>query len=141
MKRDGILNEHINLIISRLGHTDLLAISDCGLPIPDGVLRVDISLVKGIPSFKEVVKAISEELVIERAFIAQEMRQRNTGCYDSLLGLLPGIEIVELPHEELKKNASQGQGGHQDGRSDTLCQCDSRVGGEFLAWRTPCWWR
>jgi D-ribose pyranase len=103
MKRDGILNEHINLIISRLGHTDLLAISDCGLPIPDGVLRVDISLVKGIPSFKEVVKAISEELVIERAFIAQEMRQRNTGCYDSLLGLLPGIEIVELPHEELKK--------------------------------------
>jgi D-ribose pyranase len=103
MKRDGILNEHINLIISRLGHTDLLAISDCGLPIPDGVLRVDISLVKGIPSFKEVVKAISEELVIERAFIAQEMRQRNTGCYDSLLGLLPGIEIVELPHEELKR--------------------------------------
>lgn len=103
MKRDGILNEHINLIISRLGHTDLLAISDCGLPIPDGVLRIDISLVKGIPSFKEVVKAVSNELVVERAFIAQEMRERNAACYDSLLGLLPGIEIVELPHEELKR--------------------------------------
>lgn len=103
MKRDGILNEHINLIISRLGHTDLLAISDCGLPIPDGVLRIDISLVKGIPSFKEVVKAVSNELVVERAFIAREMRERNAACYDSLLGLLPGIEIVELPHEELKR--------------------------------------
>lgn len=103
MKRDGILNEHINLIISRLGHTDLLAISDCGLPIPDGVLRVDISLVKGVPSFKEVVKAVSDELVIERAFIAQEMRGRNAACYNFLLGLFPGIEIVELPHEELKR--------------------------------------
>ncbi len=103
MKRDGILNEHINLIISRLGHTDLLAISDCGLPIPDGVLRVDISLVKGVPGFKEVVRAVSDELVIERAFIAQEMRGRNAACYNFLLGLFPGIEIVELPHEELKR--------------------------------------
>lgn len=107
MKRDGILNEHINLIISRLGHTDLLAISDCGLPIPEGVLRVDISLVKGIPSFREVVKAVSNELVVERAFIAREMRERNVECYDFLLGLLPGIEIVEIPHEELKKMLSK----------------------------------
>jgi len=102
MKRDGILNEHINSVISRLGHTDLLAIGDCGLPIPDGILRIDISLVKGIPSFKDVVEAVSGELVVERIFIAQEMRQGNPACYNLLFEQFAGIEIVELPHEELK---------------------------------------
>jgi len=107
MKRDGILNEHINSAISRLGHTDLLAISDCGLPIPEGVLRIDISLIKGIPSFKDVVRAVADELVVERLFIAREMRQRNPICYNFLSERFSGIEIVELPHEELKKMLPQ----------------------------------
>ena len=103
MKKEGILNEHINLAISRLGHTDLLGVSDCGLPIPYGVPRIDISLVKGIPSFKDTVKALSNELVVEKIFVAQEMREKNTKNYTFLVEQFPNTEFVQIPHEELKK--------------------------------------
>jgi len=103
MKRKGILNELVNLAISRLGHTDLLGVCDCGLPIPYGVPRIDISLVRGIPSFKDVVEALSDELVIERIFIAREMREKNAKNYEVLTARFPDVEIVEISHEELKK--------------------------------------
>ncbi|OIK13057.1 hypothetical protein BIV60_14710 [Bacillus sp. MUM 116] len=37
MKRYGILNSHISKILTDLGHTDYIVISDKGLPIPEGV--------------------------------------------------------------------------------------------------------
>lgn len=103
MKKDGILNEHINAAVSRLGHTDLLAISDCGLPIPEGTFRIDIALVKGIPSFEDVVSSLADELVVARIFIAHEMKQENLHCYEFLARQFPKAEIVEVPHEELKE--------------------------------------
>ena len=42
MKKQGILNAQMNRILASLGHTDLLVIGDCGLPIPAGVERVDL---------------------------------------------------------------------------------------------------
>lgn len=102
MKRKGILNEHINSVISRLGHTDLLAVGDCGLPIPKGVPRIDISLVRGIPRFEDVIASLADELVVSRVFIAQEMRDENPDCYRFLARQFPGIEIKEITHEKLK---------------------------------------
>ena len=39
MKRAGILNSEISRVLSYLGHTDCIAIGDCGLPIPDETER------------------------------------------------------------------------------------------------------
>lgn len=44
MKRHGILNSHISKVLTDLGHTDMVVIADAGLPIPDGVPRIDLSL-------------------------------------------------------------------------------------------------
>lgn len=103
MRKNGILNEHINRIIASLGHTETIAIGDCGLPIPNGPERVDISLVRGIPSFKDVVSAISSEMIIEKIYIAQEMKAKNGACYEFLTDHFHQIEVVEIPHEELKE--------------------------------------
>lgn len=102
MKKQGILNEHINCAVSRLGHTDLLVVADCGLPIPEESFRIDIALVKGIPSFEDVVVSLANELVVARIFVAREMRQMNSSSYRFLVEQFPKIEIVEIPHEELK---------------------------------------
>ncbi|MDU5199377.1 MAG: RbsD/FucU domain-containing protein [Veillonella sp.] len=37
MQRHGILNSHIAKVLADLGHTDTICISDCGLPVPEGV--------------------------------------------------------------------------------------------------------
>lgn len=40
MKRNGIINADISRVLSYMGHTDTLAVGDCGLPIPDEAERI-----------------------------------------------------------------------------------------------------
>ena len=49
MKRHGILNSNISRVLSSMGHTDRIAIADCGLPVPEGTERIDLAVTFGIP--------------------------------------------------------------------------------------------
>lgn len=73
MYRFGTLNSEISRALNRLGHTDEIVIADCGLPIPEGVKRIDIALKKGTPSFQEVYEALMYHMVVEQAIVAREM--------------------------------------------------------------------
>ena len=59
MKRNGILNSDISRVLSYMGHTDLLCIGDCGLPIPEETERIDLALRFGQPSFLDVLKEVA----------------------------------------------------------------------------------
>jgi len=98
MKRHGILNSHISKILSDLGHTDQIVIADAGLPIPDGVLRIDLSLKLGTPSFKEVVSAIAEDMVIEKMVIADEMETNNLAIYQFINNLISQHHFLPSTH-------------------------------------------
>lgn len=50
MKKHGILNSHLAKILADLGHTDKIVIADAGLPVPDGVLKIDRSFTEAGPS-------------------------------------------------------------------------------------------
>ncbi len=41
MRKTKLINSEVSYTISKMGHTDSLTIGDCGLPIPDGVNRID----------------------------------------------------------------------------------------------------
>ena len=56
MKKNGIINADISRVLSYMGHTDTLAVGDCGLPIPDETERIDLALKLGVPSFMEVLR-------------------------------------------------------------------------------------
>ena len=60
-------------------------------------------MIRGIPSFKDTVSAVSSEMVVERVYIAQETKVENKDCYRFLLDHFRGIEVIEIPHEELKR--------------------------------------
>lgn len=77
MKRHGILNSHISKVLTDLGHTDMAVIADAGLPIPDGVPRIDLSLKLGVPSFEDVVDAVRDDMVIEKVIVAHEIKENN----------------------------------------------------------------
>ena len=77
MKKDRLLNPEIISAIASLGHTEYFCIGDCGLPIPQGVKVIDISLVGGTPRFLDVVDAVREELVIESTILASEIDEKN----------------------------------------------------------------
>lgn len=103
MKKSGILNSQLSRIIAGMGHSDKLVICDSGLPIPRDREVVDLALTTNIPRFIETLKAILKELHAEQAVIAEEMESRSGAIHRELLGLLSGIEITKVPHNEFKK--------------------------------------
>ncbi|MET7764992.1 D-ribose pyranase [Streptomyces sp. NPDC005336] len=102
MKRAGILNRHLSAGIALLGHTDTVMVCDAGLPIPSGPLVVDLAFVAGVPSFERVLTGLLDELVIEGATAALEVREHNPAAIALLDGLFPYPALELIPHEELK---------------------------------------
>lgn len=100
MKRSGILNRGLSGALACLGHTDLVVVCDVGLPIPDGPTVVDLAFRAGTPSFAEVLTGLLDELEVEGATAATEVREANPACAALLEEKLPGWRSV--PHEELK---------------------------------------
>ena len=102
MKKHGILNSHLSMVIASLGHTDQLVICDAGLPLPREAEIVDLALVPNVPRFIDTLKAVLEELIVEKAILAKEIESINNGILKEVKGLLEGIRIEYGTHEEFK---------------------------------------
>lgn len=72
MKRGALLNRHLSQLVASIGHLDEITIADAGLPAPSGVAVIDLAVSPGIPSFFDVVSALSSEMVIAGAVEAEE---------------------------------------------------------------------
>lgn len=103
MKKKGMLNSHISKVLADLGHTDTIVIADVGLPIPEGVKKIDLALTLGSPSFEETVNAIASDMEIEKVVIAEEMKTSNTEAFDYIEHKFDGFAIGQCPHEEFKQ--------------------------------------
>ncbi|MEC1722569.1 D-ribose pyranase [Schinkia azotoformans] len=103
MKKNGILNSHIASVLAELGHTDTIVIADCGLPIPSGVKRIDLSLKIGVPSFLETLNTIIQDMEVEAATLATEIQEKNPGINKSIEDLLAGKELTYVSHEQFKE--------------------------------------
>ncbi|MTV19438.1 D-ribose pyranase [Staphylococcus delphini] len=101
MYKFGTLNSEISRVLSRLGHTDEIVIADCGLPIPDGVKRIDIALKEGTPSFEEVYEELMHHMAVEQVVVAREMVEENETLYQRVKNDFPTLEMVS--HEKFKK--------------------------------------
>jgi D-ribose pyranase len=103
MKKDGILNKELSTVLASLGHTDTIVIADCGLPIPDEVIRIDLSIVKGVPSFLAVLDPLLAELEIEAITVAEEMKTHNPNMYAAIQQRFSGVEQHFVSHEQFKE--------------------------------------
>lgn len=79
MKKCGIINADISRVLSYMGHTDTLAVGDCGLPIPDETERIDLALKMGTPSFMETLEEVVKNMKIEKVILAEEIREKKSG--------------------------------------------------------------
>ena len=84
MKKIGCLNSELSYVIAKLGHFDTLTVGDCGLPVPQGVQRIDLAVTYGVPSFEQVFSVIDQEAKFQKAIIAQESIEQNPEKYGAL---------------------------------------------------------
>ncbi|HHU91449.1 MAG TPA: D-ribose pyranase [Clostridiaceae bacterium] len=103
MKKDGIQNESILRLMGSIGHTDRFVVCDVGLPVPKGVEKIDMAVVKGIPTFMQVLKPLAEEMVFEKLILAKEILDGNPDIYEGIKSLCGDIPIEFVTHEEFKK--------------------------------------
>ncbi|MET8976307.1 D-ribose pyranase [Streptomyces sp. NPDC004539] len=101
MKKGGILNRHLAGAIAELGHGDGVLVCDAGMPIPDGPRVVDLAFRAGVPSFEDVLAGLLDELVVEGAVAAEEVKVANPAADGLLAGSF--AELSYVSHEKLKE--------------------------------------
>jgi D-ribose pyranase len=90
-------------MIASMGHTDQMVIGDAGLPLPRNAEIVDLALITNIPRMIDVLTAVLDELVVEKAILAVEIEKINHGVLDEIKRLLKGVEIEFVSHENFKR--------------------------------------
>lgn len=105
MRKTVLLNSNLSSVISCMGHTDMLTVGDCGLPIPDGVERIDLALKLGTPGLIETLKVVLEELCVEKIILAEEIVQVSPVMYKEIMDLFAEekVRVEYVPHEEFKR--------------------------------------
>ncbi len=84
MKKTGILNAALSGELTKIRHQDIFVICDAGFPIPRGANVVDVSLVAGIPTFMQVLKAVLNEMIVEKYVVFDAMKTANPAYYAQL---------------------------------------------------------
>ena len=102
MKKNGILNSDISRVLSYMGHTDRICISDCGLPIPEETKRIDLALTLGIPSFIEVLENVALDMKIEKIYLAEEIKNNNPEVLNKIKEIITDVEGEFVSHSEFK---------------------------------------
>lgn len=103
MLTNGILNAQLASALAELRHKDLFVVSDCGLPVPDGVETIDLALVFGVPRFEDVLKSLKPELVLEEGTMAEEAKG---GVAEQWVKDYYDVPLSYVPHD--------GAGGFKD---------------------------
>lgn len=107
MRKTKLLNSQISSVISEMGHTDTLAIGDCGLPIPKDVKRIDLAIIKNLPTFMDTLKAVLLELEIEEVTLAVETVEVSKKLYEEIEKEIGDVRINFVSHEQLKEDLKE----------------------------------
>ena len=106
MKKSYLLNSEISYEIAKMGHNDGLALGDCGLPIPEGIKRIDLAVSKNLPGLIDTLKAVLSELQIQEVILAEETEKVSPEIFKEIKKLIGDTKISFVTHENLKKELS-----------------------------------
>lgn len=104
MLKSGILNPDLNHLLSRIRHTNTLVIADRGFPYWPQIETVDLSLIDGIPTVRDVLSAIAANFTIGRAWMAEEHLSHNPpGSDAAVLEILKSAPLHFESHVDFKR--------------------------------------
>ena len=107
MLMSGILHPGLLKLMGECGHTDWLMLSDAGMSVPLGKERIDLAILNDLPRQLTVLKAIADQLQLEKIYIAEEIQKVSPNYLSKVQAYLKdtGIPLEFIPHEELKQKS------------------------------------
>ncbi|MBG9980557.1 D-ribose pyranase [Facklamia sp. DSM 111018] len=110
MIKKGIFHPQLLKLLGEVRHMDTIIIGDAGLPVPEGVTRIDLGWIENEPRFHKVLEEIVKVLVIEKATFANEAKDISPDFLQKSISILPeGLEIDYIPHVDLKEQSKQSK--------------------------------
>lgn len=111
MLKNGILNAQLLRVLGESGHTDWLMLSDAGMSVPADKERVDLAVINDLPRQLTVLKALLEQIKIEKIFIAKEIQNVSPIYLKKVEKLLKQYKLTPdfIPHEEIRALSCQRQ--------------------------------
>lgn len=110
MKKIGLLHGELSRVIAELAHEDLILIGDAGMPVPEGVLLIDLAVVKGVPSFIDVLKAVMSEMLVAKATIDKEQAEVSPEMGKKIRETVGDAFPLEIrPHAEVKEMSKKAK--------------------------------
>lgn len=109
MKRRGIINQPLSAALAGLGHGDYFLLCDAGFPISKDVERIDLALTFNVPTMRQCLKAILDEIVVQKVVYAEEMSQFNTEGASYIRAVFQNQQIEQVLHSELEKLAANAK--------------------------------
>lgn len=106
MKKGLLLNAPLSTVVARLGHGDRVVVCDAGMPIPEGVERIDLAVSPGVPTVAQVLQALAAEMQVERVLLAQETMAGRSTPPDWLPAEWAQRLGAVVPHEEFKRQCA-----------------------------------
>ncbi|HEU5072132.1 MAG TPA: RbsD/FucU family protein [Verrucomicrobiae bacterium] len=111
MLKTGILNPQLNSLLARVRHTNTLVIADRGFPFWPMIETVDLSLVDGIPTVLDVVRALRPNFVVGQVWMAEEFLKHNDEpTRAAFAAAWAGVPVAHEPHTEFKRRVPQAIG-------------------------------
>lgn len=106
MAQTRILNERLAAIVASLRHGEMIFVADAGSgtspkalhPLDPSVEHLDLGVVTGSPSFRDVVGAIMQAGDIESAVVTDVMPELNPGDHAFLVDLLGEEHVRHMPY-------------------------------------------
>ena len=104
MLKKGILNPHINSLLSRVRHNNMLVIADRGFTNFPELEIVDLSLVDDIPTVLQVFEAIKPNFDVCQIYMASEFKQENSEAVQKRVQNACGnLPVIFERSDEMKK--------------------------------------
>jgi D-ribose pyranase len=108
---NGIVNPHVQSLLCRIRHTNMLVIADAAFPFWPEIETVDLALVRGIPTIIQVLDAVLPNFKASPIYMAEEFKRTNPqATQDAFTKACRGVEITFEPHLEFKKRVPHSIG-------------------------------
>lgn len=107
MKKTPLLNIALSQLIASLGHGDSVVIGDAGLPVPPGVLLIDLALTRGVPGFMPTLQTVLTEMQVEYHVLADELPLYSPQLAQQIatLGLADKRTLPHIDFKHITRNA------------------------------------
>lgn len=102
MIKHSVINGALGHALALARHKDLIVLCDANMPIPRGCEVVDLSLVRGVPTLIQTLKAVLNDLVAEGYQVFELMPRYNPEMYERIQALLPMLQGGTISQSELE---------------------------------------